>query len=138
MKYSVLFLSGLSPLALAQSLCDQFSYHSSNGFYLNNNEWGSGSGTGEQCTYINTISDAGVSWQTEWTWSGSENNVKSFPYSGRQLGEKKLVNSIGSIPNAVEWWYEGTNVRANVAYDLFTAADQNHDISSGDYELMIW
>ena len=30
------------------------------------------------------------------------------------------------------------NIRANVAYDLFTAANSGHGTSSGDYELMIW
>jgi xyloglucan-specific endo-beta-1,4-glucanase len=42
------------------------------------------------------------------------------------------------MQSAAAWSYSGTNVRANVAYDLFTAADPNHATHSGDYELMIW
>ncbi|KAI1049656.1 hypothetical protein LB505_011698 [Fusarium chuoi] len=41
------------------------------------------------------------------------------------------------MQSAAAWSYSGTNVRANVAYDLFTAADPNHVTYSGDYELMI-
>lgn len=138
MKSGLLLLSSFSTLGLAQQLCGQFDYHNSQGWYFNNNEWGSGSGSGDQCTYIDSVDANGVSWHTDWTWSGGENNVKSYPYSGRELADKRIVSSIGSIPSVAVWRYEGGNVRANVAYDLFTAADPNHELSSGDYELMIW
>lgn len=38
----------------------------------------------------------------------------------------------------LDWVYDTNNIRCNVAYDLFTAANINHDTSSGDYELMVW
>lgn len=140
MKYALALLSAFSPVALAQTLCGQFDYHGdANGWYFNNNEWGSGSGSGDQCTYVDQIDGVnGVKWHTDWSWSGGENNVKSYPYSGRQVGTPRLVSSIGSIPSVADWGYTGNNIRANVAYDLFTAADPNHETSSGDYELMIW
>jgi xyloglucan-specific endo-beta-1,4-glucanase len=77
----------------------------------------------------------------EWSWDGAPNNVKSYPYSGRDLehgGKKKLVSNIASIWTKAEWDYRGDNIRANVAYDLFTAKDRGRDNSGGDYELMIW
>jgi xyloglucan-specific endo-beta-1,4-glucanase len=135
---STLLLSVLAPVALAQSLCGQFDHHSSDGYYVNNNEWGADAGQGEQCTTIREITSNGVKWYSEWTWSGGEYNVKSYPYAGRELTTKKLVSEINGIPNKAEWEYSGDQVRANVAYDLFTAADPEHEISSGDYELMIW
>lgn len=79
----------------------------------------------------------GVKWHTDWNWSGGQNNVKSYPYSGRQI-TPRIVSSIGSIPSVADWAYSGNNIRANVAYDLFTASNPNHATSSGDYELMIW
>lgn len=136
MKSALLF--SVLPLVWAQDLCGQFDYHASNGYYVNNNAWGSGSGQGEQCTHIDNIGDVGVGWHTDWSWSGGENNVKSYPYSGRELSSKKLVSDIGSLPTKAEWAYNGDSIRADVAYDLFTAADPNHETSSGDYELMIW
>ncbi|RYP74925.1 hypothetical protein DL771_002709 [Monosporascus sp. 5C6A] len=134
------FLFALAPAALvqSQSLCGQYSYYASSGYEFNNNMWGQGSGSGSQCTYVDRASSGGVAWHTTWSWSGGQNNVKSYPYSGRQLPTKKLVSQIGSIPTSTSWSYSNTNIRANVAYDLFTAADPNHATSSGDYELMIW
>ncbi|KAI2643615.1 endoglucanase [Xylaria nigripes] len=131
--------SALLARGLAQDLCDQFSYYAApNGYYFNNNAWGSSAGTGSQCTHVDILLNPGVQWDTEWSWSGGDNNVKSYPYSGRTLSSKKLVSSIGSMPTKAQWQYTGNNIRADVAYDLFTAADPNHDTGSGDYELMIW
>jgi xyloglucan-specific endo-beta-1,4-glucanase len=133
-------LIALAPLALAQaqSLCSQYSYFSSNGYGVNNNAWGQGSGSGSQCTYVDSFPTGGVKWHTTWNWSGGNNNVKSYPNSGLIINNKKKVSQIGSIPTKAEWAYSGSNLRADVAYDLFTAADPNHSTSSGDYEMMIW
>lgn len=54
------------------------------------------------------------------------------------MSQKKLISNIGSLPSSAQWSYTGNNIRANVAYDLFTASNPNHDTSSGDYELMVW
>jgi xyloglucan-specific endo-beta-1,4-glucanase len=136
-KNSLAIIIAASCTAFAQQLCDQYGYHASNGYYLNNNMWGKDSGSGSQCTVVDAISGNSVSWHVQWQWSGGENNVKAYPYAGRQI-QPRLINSIGSIPSAMSWSYSTTNVRANVAYDLFTASDPNHSTSSGDYELMIW
>ncbi|KAH6661685.1 concanavalin A-like lectin/glucanase domain-containing protein [Halenospora varia] len=138
MKLATFFLAATTGVVWAQSLCEQYGYYSSNGYKINNNMWGRDSGSGSQCTYVDSASTSGISWRTTWTWSGGENNVKSYPYSGRQLSEKKLVSQINSIPTSASWSYSTSNIRANVAYDVFTAADPNHSTSSGDYELMIW
>jgi xyloglucan-specific endo-beta-1,4-glucanase len=139
MKFSLLTtLASLATLTMAQTqLCDQYGYYASNGYYFNNNRWGQGSGQGDQCLLVFNTAGGGVSWQADWTWSGGQDNVKSYPYSGREF-TPKLINSIGSLPSAAQWTYQGNNIRANVAYDLFTASDPNHDKSSGDYELMVW
>jgi xyloglucan-specific endo-beta-1,4-glucanase len=128
----------LPSIAWAQDLCGQFDYYSSNGYYLNNNEWGAAAGSGQQCTYVDNVRNDGVAWHTDWSWSGSDYNVKSYPYSGRDLPAKPLLSNITSLPTIAKWQYAGTNVRANIAYDLFTASDPNHSGTSGDYELMIW
>lgn len=123
---------------LAQTLCEQFAYHSEAGYNFNNNVWGSKFGNGSQCTHVDEIDSSGVKWHVDWEWQGLKNNVKSYPYAGRELSEKKLISSISSIPTTADWNYNGDGVRANVAYDLFTAEDPNHDTSHGDFELMIW
>lgn len=122
--------------AVAQELCEQYGVVSSDGYIVNNNMWGQDSGTGSQCTTVESISSSGVQWHTTWTWSG-EGSVKSYPNSGLTF-DPVLVSGIGSIPSTAEWSYDNTDIDADVAYDLFTAADQSHETSSGDYELMIW
>lgn len=42
------------------------------------------------------------------------------------------------MPTSITWRYDTNNMRCNVAFDVFTAADPNHVNSSGDYELMVW
>uniref|UniRef100_A0A0B7K169 Endoglucanase n=1 Tax=Bionectria ochroleuca TaxID=29856 RepID=A0A0B7K169_BIOOC len=139
MKANILILSLSVPLAaVAQTLCGQYSSNTQGGYIFNNNMWGMGSGSGSQCTYIDKVWAEGVAWHTDWTWSGGENNVKSYPYSGRELGTKRIVSSIKSISSGADWDYTGSNLRANAAYDIFTSADPNHPTSSGDYEVMIW
>jgi xyloglucan-specific endo-beta-1,4-glucanase len=132
------FFTLFSSLAFAQQLCDQYGYHASYGYEFNNNNWGKASGQGSQCTYVDKSAYAGVAWHSTWSWSGGQDNVKAYPYSGRQLPTKRIVNQISSLPSTATWAYSGNNVRANVAYDLFTSSDPNHVTYSGDYELMIW
>lgn len=117
-------------MAITDSECR--SYASNNGYYFNNNAWGKNDGTGSQCTHVDKILSPGVQWHSEWNWSGNNNNVKGYPYAGRQLSSKKIVSSIGSMPTKAEWRYLGDNIRANIAYDLFTSADANHNTYSGD------
>jgi len=146
MQLTLLFLSSLaaaSPLTAFDkrqqaTLCDQYGYWSGNGYEVNNNNWGKSAGSGSQCTYVDSASGSGVSWHTTWQWSGGENNVKSYANCGKQVPKGRKISSINSLQTSVSWSLSNTNVRADVAYDIFTAADPNHSTSSGDYELMIW
>lgn len=138
MKSLTLLFATLAPLAVAEELCSQYAHYSSEGHEFNNNVWGKDAGSGSQCTYVDTAALDGSSWHSTWSWSGSDDDVKAYPYSGLELGEKLLLDDIKSMPSTTTWGYEGTDIRANVAYDLFTASDPNHDTGSGEFELMIW
>nr|AFD53250.1 endo-1,4-beta-D-glucanase [Aspergillus aculeatus]AJS10817.1 endoglucanase V [Rhizopus reflexus] len=133
------FLASLAGAAVAQQtqLCDQYATYTGSVYTINNNLWGKDAGSGSQCTTVKSASSAGTSWSTKWNWSGGENSVKSYANSGLSFN-KKLVSQISRIPTAAQWSYDNTGIRADVAYDLFTAADINHVTWSGDYELMIW
>lgn len=124
--------------AASTQLCDQYGYYAANGYYFNNNAWGQSSGTGSQCLTVFNTAGGGVSWQADWTWSGGQNNVKSYPYSGRTFSSKQLVSNIGSLSTSAQWSYTGSSIRADVSYDIFTSSNPSHSTSSGDYELMIW
>ncbi|KAF2034846.1 endoglucanase-like protein A precursor [Setomelanomma holmii] len=124
----------------AASLCSQYAYYAVNDYAFNNNLWGQSAATsGSQCTYVDSTSSSGVKWHTTWTWQGGDDNVKSFVNAGKQFAKGLLISNIESIPTSIQWTCDApSNVRADVAYDIFTAQDPNHDTSSGDYELMIW
>jgi xyloglucan-specific endo-beta-1,4-glucanase len=122
----------------AATLCEQYGYYAANGYEFNNNNWGKGSGSGSQCTTVQSTSGSGVSWSTSWNWQGGQDNVKSYANAGKQFQKGLIVGKIKSMPTNIQWDYQPRDIRANVAYDVFTAADPNHDKSSGDYELMIW
>ncbi|BCR86024.1 glycoside hydrolase family 12 protein [Aspergillus chevalieri] len=137
MKLPLVFASLVATVFSQKELCAQYDTVSSPPYTVNNNLWGKDQGTGSQCVYVDSISSSGAAWHTTWTWSGGEGTVKSYSNSGVNF-EKKLVSDVRSIPTNVEWEQDNTKVNADVAYDLFTAADKNHVTSSGDYELMIW
>ncbi|KAK3985047.1 glycoside hydrolase family 12 protein [Cladorrhinum sp. PSN332] len=122
-----------------RTLCNLYDYWSGNGYELLNNLWGKDTATsGSQCTYLTSSSNSGISWSTTWTWAGGPDSVKSYVYSGKQITKGRTIQSISSMPSSVSWRYNTENMRANVAYDIFTAADPNHVNSFGDYEVMIW
>ncbi|KAK5654206.1 hypothetical protein OQA88_7381 [Cercophora sp. LCS_1] len=123
-----------------ETLSDLYAYWTNNTYELINNLWGRDSASsGSQCTYLTSDSPDHVAWHTTWTWTGAPNNVKSFPYAARQFPRGRLISSISSLPTTVSWNYTGTkNLRANVAFDLFTSADKDHPNHGGDFELMIW
>jgi len=123
----------------AQSLCEQWGAWTGNNYTCYNNLWGKDQATsGSQCTYVDGASEAGVQWHTTWTWQGGQNNVKSYANCGKQPPKGKLVSAVSGLPTTVSWAYSSSSVRANVAYDVFTAADPDHATYSGDYEVMIW
>lgn len=120
------------------SLCTQYAYHADNGYEILNNLWGIDTATGgSQCTYYNGRVGSGVSFSSDWTWQGDQNSVKSYIYANR-LFDRPLVSDIKGLPTTVEWSYNNTDIRANVAYDIFTDPDPEHPNYSGEYELMVW
>ncbi|KAK0638570.1 concanavalin A-like lectin/glucanase domain-containing protein [Cercophora newfieldiana] len=123
------------------SLTELYAYWCGHSYEAINNLWGRDSAiSGSQGTFVSSASDGGVAWSTTWTWRGAPNNVKSFPYAGRQFSRGKKIAGIQGMPTCVEWDYTGDlkGMRANVAYDIFTATDPQHANSGGDFELMIW
>ena len=139
MKSTVLFTALAVQVALAQQdLCDQYSYWASNGYYFNNNEWNEAAGSGSNCIDVTECYTTGNIFNVQWSWSGGDDSVKAYPSTGLTIATGQLIDSIGSMPTEVYWSYSGSDIRADVSYDLFSASDPSHDTSYGDYELMIW
>lgn len=60
------------------------------------------SGTGSQCTTVNSLSGNTLSWKTSWSWSGGQGQVKSFANVVTDIAVTKL-SSISSIPSTWSW-----------------------------------
>jgi hypothetical protein len=103
-------------------------------YYVTNNLWGAGSGSGWQCAWDNWQSGDTIGWGTTWEWSGQSNSVKS--YTSAELPVR--VGDNRSIPTT--WNYSvGGSGTMNVAYDLWLHPMSNPGSSNNPTdEIMIW
>ena len=60
--------------------------------------------------------------------------VKSYPNVVVSLDSKPL-SEITSMQSSWSWSYSGSNIVADVAYDMFTSSTPG---GSEEYEIMIW
>lgn len=122
------------PVERAAALCGQYQSQGSGAYTLATNGWGWSSGTGSQCSQINSLTGNTLAWQSTWSWSGTSNQVKS--YTNVQTGfTKKQLSAYTSIPTTWNWSYTGTSLRNNVAYDTFTGPTAG---GSNAFEVMVW
>ena len=94
------------------------------------------SGTGSECSGVDSLSGNNVAWHTSWSWSGGQYNVKSYPNINLPISVTQL-GTISSIPTSWSWSYSGSNLVCDVAYDMFTASTASSS-AAHDYELMVW
>ncbi|KAH8878990.1 concanavalin A-like lectin/glucanase [Thozetella sp. PMI_491] len=141
-SFAPLLLAGLAAATPTPSLverasttCDQWGSFTTGSYILYNNLWGKDSGTGSECTTLNSLSGNTLSWSTSWSWSGGSSSVKSYPNAVLQFSARQL-SAISSIPTTWKWSYTGTSVVADVAYDLFTS--NSCGSTTAAYEIMIW
>jgi xyloglucan-specific endo-beta-1,4-glucanase len=118
----------------ATTVCGQWDSVQTGGYTVYNNLWGKDSGTGSQCLTVDGVSSGLLKWSATWSWSGGQYNVKSYPNAVLQAPAAR-VSSISSIPSKWQWDYTGSNMVANVAYDLFSNSDCG---TTPQYEIMIW
>ncbi|KAI0485696.1 family 12 glycosyl hydrolase [Xylaria cf. heliscus] len=118
----------------ATTFCGQWDSVQTGSYIVYNNLWGQSSGTGSQCTTVNSLSGNSVAWSTSWTWSGGQYNVKSYANAVVQTSAKK-ISAISTMPTTWKYSYTGSNMVANVAYDLFTSSSAS---GSSEYEVMVW
>ncbi|KAH6707739.1 concanavalin A-like lectin/glucanase domain-containing protein [Leptodontidium sp. 2 PMI_412] len=148
MKFSISAISALlaatamatpTPVAIekrATTMCGSWGTVATGGFTIYHNTWGSGKATsGSQCTTFNSLSSAGsVAWSTTWSWAGGPLDVKSYSNVALEKVNKKL-SAISSIPSTWTWRYTGSNMVADVSYDLWLAPSVG---ANNQYEIMIW
>ncbi|RAL67575.1 hypothetical protein DID88_008330 [Monilinia fructigena] len=100
----------------ATTICGQYDTVQTGAFTIYGNKWGIKGYTGNQCTTVNGLS------------------VKSYANAGLNFAHRK-VSAIKSIPASWKWSYTGSNIVADVSWDLFSSAAGT---GNADYEIMIW
>ncbi|PYH44324.1 putative endoglucanase [Aspergillus saccharolyticus JOP 1030-1] len=137
MKLSLLSLATLASAATLQrrsDFCEQYGSVTAGDFTLYNDLWGESSGTGSQCTGVDSASGDTIAWHTSWSWSGGSSSVKSYANAALTFTPQTL-KSISSIPTSWKWSYSGSSIVADVSYDTFLAESAS---GSNKYEIMIW
>ncbi|RYN24842.1 hypothetical protein AA0112_g8825 [Alternaria arborescens] len=124
--------TNLLPRATAQ--CGQYQSQASGPYTLYTNGWGWSSGTGSQCSQIDSLTGTTLAYSTTWSWSGTTNQVKSYT-NVETTFTKKQLSSYTSMPTAWKWSYTGTDLRVNVAYDTFLGASAS---DANLFEIMVW
>ncbi|KAF4304638.1 hypothetical protein SLS57_001719 [Botryosphaeria dothidea] len=125
-----------APLERRADFCGDWDNVKNGPYTTYNNLWGrSTSGvSGSQCTGVDSFNSNTISWHTSWSWSGVPYQVKSYANVVVDITSKQL-SAISSINSIWRWAYTGSNIVANVAYDLFTSSTVG---GSEEYEIMIW
>ncbi|PSR94351.1 xyloglucanase 2, partial [Coniella lustricola] len=119
----------------ATSICGQWDSVPTGVYTVYQDLWNEDAGTGSQCTTIDSLDDSDVlSWSTEWSWSGASTQVKSFANTVTNFTITTL-ESISTIDTIWSWSYSGTDIVADVSYDMFTSSSAS---GSDEYEIMIW
>ncbi|EOA85229.1 glycoside hydrolase family 12 protein [Exserohilum turcica Et28A] len=120
-----------APLEKRADFCDQWGSQVNGPYTTYNNLWGKGSATsGSQCTGVDSYSGTphgrGL--------AGTHGQVKSYANVVTNVAKKQL-SSINSLPSVWKWSYTGSNIIADVAYDLFTSSSPS---GKEENEIMIW
>jgi xyloglucan-specific endo-beta-1,4-glucanase len=118
-------------------------------YWINNNLWGQGSGSGWQAIWDTYSAGNTMGWGTTWSWTGQSNSVKSYAsvvlgwHWGWMLSNTGLPVQISANRNVNTGWnysvtQNGTNTM-NVAYDcwLHTIPNPSWNNDPSD-EVMIW
>ncbi|KAI6840779.1 hypothetical protein KC332_g1845 [Hortaea werneckii] len=119
----------------ATQQCGQYQTQYNGPYSLATNGWGWSTGTGSQCSEINSVSGNTIAWDTTWIWSGGPTSVKSYTNIQQQSYPKKQLGQYSSMPTTWKWSYTGTNLAANVAYDTFVGTSSN---GANTFEVMVW
>jgi len=119
----------------ATTICGQWDTVATGSYTVYQDLWNEGQATsGSQCTTVTSDTSGTLVWSTSWTWAGGSNQVKSYA-NAVVSSTKKQISAISSIPTTWKWSYTGSNIVADVAYDIFTSSSAS---GSNEYEIMIW
>jgi len=118
-----------------------------NKYWINNNLWGISGATGWQGIWDTCTSGNTIGWGTDWSWSGTSNQVKSYASAvlgwhwGWKIDGTGLPVQISANKNVTcGWTYRVTPGQTiDVSYDLFAHNSTNPGYADQPTdEIMIW
>lgn len=131
LNFSLFTLAATSVAAIASAapatfqkraeFCGQYDTTTAGDYTIYNNLWGKdAASSGSQCTEVLSSSGNTISWQTSWSWSGASSNVKSYANAALNFTAKK-ISSLSSVPFTWNWSYTGSDIDADVAFDIWVS-----------------
>lgn len=119
----------------ATSDCAQYGSSAVGKYTVYNDLWGEANGSGSQCVTVTGLSDSSsLQWSTTWSWANNPNDVKSYSNAVTNFTQTQLTG-VSSMQSTWDWSYTGTDVDADVAYDMFTSSTAT---GSEEFEVMVW
>lgn len=97
----------------ATQQCGQYQTQYQGPYSLATNGWGWSTGTGSQCSQINSVSGNTIAWETSWTWTGGPTSVKSYTNVQQNSYARKQLKAYTSIPTTWKWSQTGTDLNSN-------------------------
>ncbi|CAK4030020.1 glycoside hydrolase family 12 [Lecanosticta acicola] len=122
----------------SSSNCEQYGSVPTGVYTVYNNLWGqSNANSGSQCFSVTSLSSDVLAWSTTWSWTGGANDVKSYANAvlTSLTSSSPQLSSVKSMKSEWDWSYNGTDLVADVAYDMFTSSTSG---GSEEYEIMVW
>jgi xyloglucan-specific endo-beta-1,4-glucanase len=117
-------------------------------YWLYSNLWGAETGSGSQCLWDTSQSDATIAWGTSWDWTGQVDTVKSYNCAvlgwhwSWKLSETGLPLQLCEHRSVQTSWnfhlQETASGGLNVSYDLWLSSDPHLGNANPDREIMIW
>jgi hypothetical protein len=145
---ATVLVAGAPAPAWAASTCANGGSVTQGKYWINNNLWGQGSGSGWQCSWDSYTSGTTIGWGTSYSWSGQSYSVKSYASAvlgwqwGWKLPNTGLPVRLSDNRNVNTGWNYTVRHSAgamNVSYDLWL-----HPMSNPTYannpseEVMVW
>lgn len=134
--------------AQAAGACNNGGSYDMGKYWIANNLWGAGSGSGWQCIWKNSQSGDNISWGTNYSWSGSGYSVKSYDAAvlGWQWGWRHTgtglpvqLSANRNINTGYSYNVRHSGGAMDVSYDMWLHPMSNPGSSTAPSdEVMIW
>ncbi|WP_321991751.1 GH12 family glycosyl hydrolase domain-containing protein [Marispirochaeta aestuarii] len=132
-----------------RKLCNNGDFKILDKSYLYNNLWGEKSGSGKQCSWVETFdeNEKDISWKSNWDWYDNDLMIKSYAsivygwHWGWKVKDIELPAEINKLKEIKTNWdfdiREERKGNINITYDIWLS-NKKIDKENPDEEIMVW